>query len=72
MWDGLMRLSGEERIEMGASMFAAAREMMAASFPDNLTKAERKRALYERTYGESMSEACWEWLKRVESATQPC
>lgn len=56
MWDGLMRLSGEERIEMGASMFAAVREMMAASFPDNLTQAERKRALYERTYGESMSE----------------
>lgn len=51
-----MRLSGEERIEMGASMFAAVREMMAASFPDNLTQAERKRALYERTYGESMSE----------------
>jgi hypothetical protein len=62
MWMGLMRLSGEERMEMGSSMFDAAREMILASLPHDLTDPERKRALYERTYGEPLPEACWDRL----------
>lgn len=65
MWKGLMDLSGEERMEMGSSMFDSAREMILASLPDGLSESERKRALYERTYGETLPQACWDWLRRM-------
>ena len=54
--DRLMALSGEERFCMGSRMFDAARRMVLASFPDGLTKIERKQRLFERIYGEAFPE----------------
>ena len=48
----LMEKSNEERMIMGARMFDAARRMMIASFPSNLSKEEFRRMLFERTYPE--------------------
>ncbi|MDB6124848.1 MAG: hypothetical protein JWQ71_3841 [Pedosphaera sp.] len=53
----IMSRSGEERFIMGALMFDAAREMILASFPINLSEDERKKRLFERVYGIS-----WESL----------
>ncbi len=50
----LMQFSGAERFLMGARMFEAAREMVLASFPPELSDAECKRRLYERFYGEAL------------------
>lgn len=50
----MMARSGAERLVMGASMFEAAREIVLASFPPNLSSVELKRRLYERIYGESL------------------
>jgi len=38
---------------MGSRMFDAARRMVLASFPEDLTETERRHRLYERIYGES-------------------
>ena len=50
----LMALSGAERFRMGVEMFDAARRMVLASLPADLTDAERKRRLFERLYGEPL------------------
>lgn len=47
----LMTLSGTERFLIGVQMFEAARRMVLASLPADLTEAERKRRLFERLYG---------------------
>ena len=47
----LMARSGAERFRMGAEMFEAARRMVLASLPSELTETERKRRLFERLYG---------------------
>ncbi len=47
----LMARSNEERFLMGALMFDAARAMILASFPKDLTEAELKFRLCERLYG---------------------
>lgn len=47
----LMARSGEERFRMGVEMFEAARRMVLASLPPDLSEAERKRQLFERLYG---------------------
>ena len=47
----LMARSGAERFRMGVEMFEAARRMVLASLPANLSDAERKRCLFERLYG---------------------
>ena len=47
----LMARSGEERLIMGSLMFDAAREMILASLPPNLSLPERKRMLFQRLYG---------------------
>jgi hypothetical protein len=47
----VMARSGAERMEMGAQMCAAAREMILASLPRHLSKFERSRLLYLRFYG---------------------
>ena len=47
----MMALSGEERFLMGARMFDAARELILASLPKDLTELERKKRLFERIYG---------------------
>ena len=48
----LMALSGAERLRMGAESFEAARRMVLASLPPDLTETERKRLLFQRIYGE--------------------
>ena len=48
----VMALSGAERFLMGARMFEAARAIVLASLPENLSVTERNRRLYERFYGE--------------------
>lgn len=48
----LMARSGEERLIMGSQMFDAAREMILASLPPNLSLSERKHMLFQRLYGE--------------------
>ena len=50
----LMALSGAERFRMGAQMFDAARRMVLASLPTDLSESERKRRLFERLYGEPL------------------
>jgi hypothetical protein len=47
----MMARSGAERFRMGVEMFEAARRMVLASFPDDLSEVERKRRLFERIYG---------------------
>ena len=50
----LMAFSGSERFRMGSEMFDAARRMVLASLPADLSETERKRRLFERLYGESL------------------
>ena len=45
------RLSGTERIVMGANMFETARTLVLASFPPGLPEQEVRRRLCERFYG---------------------
>ncbi|HEX8652775.1 MAG TPA: hypothetical protein VF708_18305 [Pyrinomonadaceae bacterium] len=47
----MMKRSGEERFVMGALMFDAARELIIASLPQNLSPQEFKQRLFERIYG---------------------
>jgi hypothetical protein len=46
----LLSRSGAERVEMGSRMFDAARTMVLASFPPNLSEIEQKVRLCERLY----------------------
>jgi hypothetical protein len=48
----LMARSPEERFLMGIRMFDAARDMVLASLPKDLSADELKRRLFERIYGE--------------------
>lgn len=50
----LMALTGAERMRMGSEMFDAARRMVIASLPTDLTSREFKRCLYERIYGDAL------------------
>jgi len=50
----LMALPGATRFAMGAEMFEAARRLIIASFPKDLSATEFKRRLYERIYGEPL------------------
>ena len=50
----MMARSGAERFVMGARMFEAAREMVLASFPPDLSPSELRCRLYERIYGEPL------------------
>jgi hypothetical protein len=50
----LMTLSNATRFKMGAEMFDAARRMIIASLPNDLSAPELKRRLYERIYGEAL------------------
>lgn len=52
--DRLIARSGAERFVMGAQMFEAARKMVLASLPADLSDSERKRRLFERIYGEPL------------------
>lgn len=50
----LMQLSGEERLVRASRMFDAAREMILASLPKDLSPDELRHRLYERIYGEPL------------------
>jgi hypothetical protein len=50
----LMARSGAERFRMGSEMFEAARRMVLASLPADLSETELKRRLFERIYGEPL------------------
>jgi hypothetical protein len=52
--DRMMARSGEERMIMGAQMFEAAREMVKASLPRDLSEADWKRLFFKRVYGEEL------------------
>lgn len=47
----IMARSGEERFLMGVRMFDAARQMILASLPPNLSSEEFRRVLFKRIYG---------------------
>ena len=47
----LMKRSPEERFVMGARMFESAREIALASFPQDLSAAERLYNIFIRYYG---------------------
>jgi len=48
----LMARSGAERFVMGARSFEAARAVVLASLPDDLSLEEFKRQLFQRLYGQ--------------------
>lgn len=52
--DMMMSRSGAERLIMGSSMFDAARRIVLASLPKDLSDEERKRRLFERIYGQPL------------------
>jgi hypothetical protein len=52
--DKIMARSGEERFVMGAQMSESAREMVKASLPPGLSKAEQRRELFKRLYGKEI------------------
>jgi hypothetical protein len=47
----MMRLTGEERVLMAASMFESARQLVLSSLQPDLCEDERRRALCQRLYG---------------------
>ncbi|MGN6552359.1 MAG: hypothetical protein ACTHLW_01305 [Verrucomicrobiota bacterium] len=48
----LMARSGSERFVMGAQMFDAARAVVLASLPKELSQEELKRQLFQRLYAQ--------------------
>ena len=52
--DRLLARSGEERVLMGSRMFDAARDIVLASFPPDLSEIELKGRLCERFYGQEV------------------
>ena len=50
----LMARSDEERFLMGVRMFDAAREVVLASLPADLSPGELKRQLFQRLYGQPL------------------
>jgi hypothetical protein len=49
----LLARPGAERLMMGVWMFDAARQMVLASFPKELSTIELRRQLFERIYGQA-------------------
>ena len=52
----IMARSNEERLLMGALSFDAARAIILASLPQDLSEAELKARLFERIYGVPLSD----------------
>jgi len=55
-YDMIMTRSAEERFMMGIRSFEAARAIVLASLPADLSDEERKRRLFERIYGAPMED----------------
>jgi hypothetical protein len=49
-----MRRTPQERARFASAMFAAARDVIIASLPKDLSEKEFKKQLYYRTYGEPL------------------
>lgn len=49
-----MKRTPQERARFASAMFAAARDTIIASLPNNLPEREFKERLYYRTYGEHL------------------
>lgn len=57
MWhERWLKKTPQERAGFALSMFSSARQIILASMPKNLSEAEQKRFIYERTYGEPLPE----------------
>ncbi len=52
----IMERSGTERITMGSCMFDAARQMVLASFPKNISPQEKRKRLFLRLYSNDFNE----------------
>jgi hypothetical protein len=67
----LLARSGAERLMMGSQMFEAARAMMLASFPADLSVIEVRRRLCERLYSSEVNtEAFVQSLLKSQSRTR--
>jgi hypothetical protein len=53
--DQLLERSGTERVQMGSRMFDAARAIVLASFPANLSELEKKVRSCERFYRDEIN-----------------
>lgn len=67
----LMRRSPEERFLMGSSMFVSARTMVLASLPPGLPRAETRRHLFRRFYGDLPEHLVPEPLRMRPTAPSP-
>ncbi len=55
MWHARwLQKTPQERAKFAFSMFSSARKIILATMPKNLSEAEQKRYIYERTYGEAL------------------
>jgi hypothetical protein len=50
-------MTPQQRLEIAASMFGAARTIVEASLPHDLTRQERRLAVIKRFYGDELPEA---------------
>ena len=50
----MRRLGAAKRIALGGEMFMAARELILAALPKNLSERELKSRYYEKMYGEPL------------------
>lgn len=67
----MLAVSASERFMMGSRMFDAARAMILASFPPNLSEIEKKTRLCERLYGKEVDvEAFVQHLRSVIKANE--
>jgi len=51
-----LKKTPQERVRFACSMFSDARRIIFASMPKDLSSADQKRYVYERTYGEPLPE----------------
>jgi len=56
-----MSMTPGERFAMGMSMFATARALVWCGIPRDLPESERRRAFYERFYGEPCPDVVANW-----------
>lgn len=52
----MINFSPAKRIALGCEMFMAARELIIASLPKNLSEREFKKQYYQKMYGEPLPE----------------
>ncbi len=55
LFERYMKMTGEERVMIAASMYDTAREIVLSSLPPNLTEKEKRVQLFLRFYGHEFS-----------------